>query len=82
MSARDGGFVVVFSAKRASLLDRRCAVLRMYWIHSQMADRRGLQRLTQSRCWTSSGITDDVEDAYWVESGARWANKSLRNDEL
>ena len=42
----------------------------------------GLQRLTQSRCWASSGMTDDVEDAYWFEGGARWANKTLRNDEL
>ena len=27
-------------------------------------------------------MTDDVEDAYWFEGGARWANKTLRNDEL
>ena len=38
------------------------------------------QRLAQSRCWASSGITDDVEDARWVQSGAQWANIIIRND--
>ena len=42
----------------------------------------GLQRLAQSRCGASSGITDDVEDACRVGSGVRWSNGSLRNDGL
>ena len=43
----------------------------------------GLQRLTQSRCETSSCNTDDdLDDSGSVEKGIRWANKSLWYDEV
>ena len=42
----------------------------------------GLQGLTESS-WESSSSTDgDLDDCVLLELGARWANKSLRYDEL